>query len=149
MPHFGLMDADALGPERAALMRAKLHIRAGRRRLRQGKVSYAFITLYDALVHAMEWHLLKPELRARLNIREGEDLGNERTVYGILVRSGVLDGRLDYQEVTDMVDGALAFRLEEGFDREGMLGKLEDVFTQLGVLPFDEEELPPEDPSTY
>jgi hypothetical protein len=97
----------------------------------------------------MEWHLLKPELRARLDIREGEDLGDERTVYGILVRSGVLDGRLDYQEVTDMVDGALAFRLEEGFDREGMLGKLEDVFTQLGVLPFDEEELPPEDPSTY
>lgn len=36
MPHFGLMDADALGPIEAPLMRARLHIRGGRRRLRQG-----------------------------------------------------------------------------------------------------------------
>jgi hypothetical protein len=30
MPHFGLMDDDALGPVEGYLMRAKLHIRGGK-----------------------------------------------------------------------------------------------------------------------
>ncbi|MHB8835034.1 MAG: hypothetical protein ACYC9Y_04920 [Candidatus Methylomirabilia bacterium] len=34
-------------------------------------------------------------------------------------------------------------------DAAGVLEGLESVFAQLGVLPFDEGELPPEDPGTF
>ncbi len=49
MPHFGLMDEGSLGPVEGPLMRARLHIRGGKRRLRQGKIAAAIATLYDAL----------------------------------------------------------------------------------------------------
>jgi hypothetical protein len=142
------MDADALGEEQAALMRSKLHIRSGRRRLRQGKVSYGVLTLYDALVHAMQWHVLSPKLRARLDIKEGEDPRDDKTVFAVLNRSGVLDGSFDFDAFDSLVDEALGMKLEH-FDYSDTLGQLEYVMTQLGVMPFDESELPPEKPSTF
>jgi hypothetical protein len=35
-----------------------------------------------------------------------------------------------------------------GYDAD-LLAGIESVMTQLGVLPFDEASLPPEDPSTF
>jgi hypothetical protein len=35
------------------------------------------------------------------------------------------------------------------YDYQGVLSAFESVMTQLGVMPFDEERLPPEDPSTF
>ncbi|MBZ0156901.1 MAG: hypothetical protein K8I29_11925 [Alphaproteobacteria bacterium] len=148
MPHAGLMDADALGPEEAALQQAKLHIRAGKRRLRQGKIAAGVVTLYDALFNAMQWYIFAPERRGPLSIDSGDDLDNEVTVYAILTRSGVLDGRFDYAVFAALVEEALHKELP-GYDYSGMLEGLESVFTQLGVMPFDEGRLPPEDPSTY
>jgi hypothetical protein len=148
MPHFGLMDADALGPEKAALQRARLHIRAGKRRLRQQKISYGIITLADALTHAMQWHLESPALRKKLIIREGEDLTDDGTAYAILVHSGVLDGSFDFDAFDRLVEEALEFRLED-FDYKETLRGIESVMARLGVMPFDESKLPPEDPCTY
>jgi len=65
MPHFGLMDETKMGKADAALMRARLHIRGGRRRLRQKKVAAGLVTLYDALLSAMRWYLLKTPRRNR------------------------------------------------------------------------------------
>ena len=45
MPHFGLMNPEELGPKQSALQRARLHIRAGKRRLSQGKISAGIVTL--------------------------------------------------------------------------------------------------------
>jgi len=80
LPHFGLMDARALGPERAALQRARLHVRGGKRRL-----------------------------------------------------------QATTQELLD----------DRAVDAAGILEGVESVLTELGVLPFDERELPPEDPGTF
>jgi hypothetical protein len=148
MPHFGLMDPGALGPEKAALQRAKLHVRAGRRRLRQGKVSAGIITIYDALVFAMQWYVSSPERRKGLDVREGENIFDEKTAYRILTRSGVLDGSLDFTALDSLVEEALAGDLAD-FDYSGTLKAVESAISQLGVLPFDEGELPPEDPSTF
>jgi N-acetylglucosamine-6-phosphate deacetylase len=74
MPHAGLMDTDALGPESAALQRARLHIRGGKRRLRQGKISAGLLTLYDALNAAMEWYITSPDRKDLLSITEKDDL---------------------------------------------------------------------------
>jgi predicted DNA-binding protein (UPF0278 family) len=142
------MDSDALGPERAALQRAKLHIRGGRRRLRQGRISAGIVTLSDALAYAMQWYVLSPWRREALKVEEEEKLFDDKTAYRVLVRSGVLDGSFDYLEFDRLVDRALAEEIE-GFDYGGTLRGVEKVMEQLGVMPFDESELPPEDPSTF
>ncbi len=148
MPHAGLMKADELGPEAAALQQARLHIRGGKRRLRQGKISAGIVTLYDALISATEWFLLSPERRAALLIRADDDLGSDKTVFDVLVRSGVIGGEFDYEAFDRVVEQALHENLSD-FNYSALLEGIESVMMQLGVMPFDESALPREDPSTY
>jgi hypothetical protein len=147
MPHFGLMDPDALGAEAAALQRARLHIRGGRRRLRQGKISAGLGTLYDALLFAMDWYIASPDRRKNLPIQTDDDLRDDRTVFALLVKAGVIDGRFEYGALRDLVHTAPPE--SSVFDYGEILNQVESVMTRLGVLPFNESDLLPEDPSTY
>lgn len=142
------MDERALGPEAGPLQRAKLHIRGGKRRLRQGKIPEGIITLYDALMAAMEWYFASPARRKGLIIKEGDDLKNDRVLFEILTRSGVLDGSFDYGAFNRLVEEILYRDLRE-IDYMKTLQGVEAVMTQIGVMPFDEAVLPPEDPSTF
>lgn len=142
------MDPDALGPEMAALQRARLHIRAGKRRLRQGKISAGIVTLYDALSYALSWYVHPPERREGLKVEESEDLRDEKTAFRVLTRSGVLDGTFDYPTFDRLLERALVEEIH-GFDYADTVRGIESVMTQLGVMPFEESELPPEDPSTF
>jgi hypothetical protein len=148
MPHFGLMDEDALGPIEGPLMRAKLHIRGAIRRMRQGKTSLAIITLYDALVSALYWYINAPEKKKNLQIREDDNLKDDKTIFNVLKRSGVLDGEFDYETFDALVTKALTQELPAG-DYSDVFKGIESVMTQLGIMPFDESKLPPEDPSTF
>jgi hypothetical protein len=152
MPHFGLMDTDALGPVEAPLMRARLHIRAGKRRLRQGKISAGIVTLYDALSSAMNWYVAVPERISRLNLHEGNKLKNEKTLFSVLTRYGILDGSFDFESFDSIVEIALESDRPEHmkhFDYRDILTGIESVMLQLGVMPFDEDNLPKEDPDTF
>jgi hypothetical protein len=148
VPHFGLMDEEALGPEAGPLQRARLHIRAGRRRLRQGKISAGIVTLYDAMLSALRWYTADPGRKGGLDIREGEDLTDDKIVFGILTRSRVLDGRFDYAEFDRIVEWAMDNEMP-GYDYRVLLKGVEHVMTELGVMPFEESELPAEDPTTF
>jgi hypothetical protein len=148
MPHAGLMNEAALGPVEGPLQRARLHVRGGKRRLRQGKVSAGIATLYDALSAAMQWYIASPEREKGLTIFPGEDLNDDRTAYQVLVRSGALDGRFDFDGLDQLVEDALDHEMP-GFDAGQALAGIESVMTQLGVMPFDEAVLPPEDPATF
>jgi len=147
MPHFGLMDEYALGPVEGPLMRAKLHIRGGRRRLRQGKTSLGIITLYDAIISAMQWYISNPSHKNKFTIKDNENTNDDSTVYKVLTRSGVLDGSFDYDAFSELTERALHQDLS-AYDYQDMLRGVESVMTQLGVMPFDESALPPEDPKT-
>lgn len=147
MPHFGLMDDKVLGPINGPLMRAKLHVRGGRRRLRQGKISLGILTLYDALNSAMHWYVSVPEHNKKLLIQDNDNLNNDDNVFSVLLRSRVIDHSFDYNALNDIVDMALKKDMSS-FDYAEILKGIESVMTQLGVLPFDESELPPEDPNT-
>jgi hypothetical protein len=147
MPHFGLMDPDALGPEAAALQRARLHIRGGRRRLRQGKISAGLGTLYDALLFAMDWYLASPDRRKKIPFQGNENLRDDRTVFALLAKAGVIDGRFDYEGFRELVETAPPG--SSAYDYKEILNRVESLMTQLGIIPFEESELPPEDPSTY
>lgn len=142
------MDEDILGPEAGPLQRARLHIRGGRRRLRQGKISAGIVTLYDAMLSAFRWFVANPERRDKLDIMDGEDMTDERAVFAILTRSGILDDRFDYGEFERLVDWAADHEMPD-YDYHLTLKGVEHVMTQLGVMPFDEKDLPPEDPATF
>ncbi|HMK56667.1 MAG TPA: hypothetical protein VK448_08535 [Dissulfurispiraceae bacterium] len=148
MPHAGLMNERSMGPEEGPLFRAKLHIRGGRRRLRQGKFSAAVVTLSDALNGALEWYVASPERRGMLSIEHGDNLNEDRSIYNLLVRSKVLDGRFDFDAFDRLVERALHEELR-WLDYGETLKGIESVMLQLGVMPFDEAALPPEDPATY
>jgi len=146
MPHFGLMDEKALGPVAGPLQRARLHLRGGRRRLGEGKIGAGVVTLYDAVSAAMESYAVSG--KRPLQLRRRNDLYNEKKLYAELVRSGVLDGSFDFEEFTGLMEKALEQELP-GYDFRGLLAGVEALLLQLGVLPFDESTLPPEDPKTY
>lgn len=149
MPHAGLMVEREMGDEEGPLLRARLHIRSGRRRLRQGKIAAGIVTLYDALIGAIEWYFASPERRSMLIIKDNDNLKDEKNLYKILVRSGVLDGRFDFEEFVDKVVDRATYDEMRDYDYTYILKAIEDVMTQIGVMPFDEEELPAEDPSVF
>jgi hypothetical protein len=148
MPHFGLMDENKLGPGKGPFLRARLHIRGGKRRLREGKISAGIVTLYDALEGAMRSYVEDPNHRALLDSRLDEDLNNERTLYAALVRSRVLDGAFDFDAFDRLVERALHEEMP-GYEYRQLLKDIDSVMVQLSVMPFDETSLPPEDPKTY
>lgn len=148
MPHFGLMDEKELGPVEGPLLRTRLHIRSGRRRLRQGKTAAGIATLADALSSAFQWYLASPGLGDAIEARADDNLNDDRTVYRILVRAGVLDGSFDFDAFARLVERALD-EDTDGIDEVDLLQGLERIMEQLGVMPFDEDALPPEDPNTY
>ena len=148
MPHFGVIDEDALGPVEGPLMRAKLHLRSGRRRFERGMPADGIVIVFDALCSAMQWYIAAPERRRALKLNPGDDLLDDRNLYAVLVRSRVLDGRLDFEEVDAFVAKALAGKTEN-FDWRRFMAEMECVFTQLGVMPFDEKALPEETPEPF
>ncbi|MFH7326812.1 hypothetical protein [Desulfurivibrio sp. C05AmB] len=148
MPHFGLMDEKELGPVEGPLFRTRLHIRSGRRRLRQGKTAAGIATLADALSSAFQWYLAAHDLGDALEVRADDNLNDDLTVYQILVRTGVLDGAFDFEDFDLLVERALDDDTE-GIDEDEFLQDLEGIMRQLGVMPFDEGALPAEDPNTY
>ena len=146
MPHFGLMDEQRLEPEEAAAQRARLHVRAGRRRLRQGKLAAGISTIYDALVSAMRWYALTH--RQELHGLEQDDLENDPALFDRLTEAGVLDGTFDFDRLEKLMEKSVN-RAPLEFDWQRELTAVESLLTQLGLLPFDESTLPPEDPATF
>jgi hypothetical protein len=147
MPHFGLIDENKLGPVESLLMRARLHIRCGKRRVREEKVSLGILTLYDALNSALQWYVSLPEQNSIVEQNSNKDFRDEETIIEVLIHAGILDGSFDYNELNEIVDKALKEELSD-YNCTGLMNGIENVMVCLGVMPFDESKLPPEDPET-
>lgn len=143
MPHAGLMDEKELGAVNGPLQRARLHLRAGKRRLGQGKISAGIVTLYDAVLAAFDWYAASHDF-----IKIGENSTDEKAFYELLVRSGVLDGSFDFNGFDTLTEKALHQELRD-CDYHQIVDAIAGVMGQLGVMPFDETTLPPEDPQTF
>lgn len=148
MPHFGLMDEAALSYDEAALLRARLHLRGGRRRLDQGKFAAGVAALFDALCSGMRWHLLTSGQESLRGLRQEIDLRSDRDLFLALVEAGVFDNPQDFSRLDTLLDQCLA-GLTPNLDADQVLALIEGWLTRLGVMPFDESALPPEDPNTY
>ena len=149
MPHFGLMDESGMPIHEAALLRARLHLRSGRRRLCEGKLRSGVETLYDALYSAMRAYVLAPEEQHRF---EGVDISSEQALYDALVGAGILNGRFDFLRFKEMIDQALNEEVpvyDHEYDPAWLISGIESIMTLLGFLPFDESTLPKEDLGTF
>jgi hypothetical protein len=65
-----------------------------------------------------------------------------------LVDSEVIEAGFDYEAFRKVVETALRREIPEN-DYTEIFKAIESVMTRLGVMPFEESELPPEDPATY
>lgn len=146
-PHFGLMDESNMTKEDALLLRAKLHWRGGIRRSRENKNASGIATLYDAMLSAMRWYILT-SLRDEAGKDVIENIENERFVFFLLRKAGLLPFSFDLEFIEDVVDKAL---MEEDIEskKDQFIEQVKEAMIKLAVLPFDESELPPEDPSTF
>lgn len=146
-PHFGLIKEQDLSHEEILLIRARLHWRCGRRRLREEKIPSGIATIYDALLSGMRWLILTEPAYKPDDFSE-ENLENERYVFHVLKKNGVIDSSLDIPEIQDLVDKAL---MEENITsgKDKFVSMIETFLTRIGVLPYDESKLPPEDPATF
>jgi len=148
MPFLGYTDNRTPCAEEVMLLRSRLHICAGSRRLREGKISLGIVTLYCALNSAMQWYVACPENTRKLRTISTDNLKDDNILFDILRRSGVITSGFDYSAFSDLVDEAL-YKNVSDFDYSGILTDIESVMTQLGVIPFEESELPPDDPGIF
>jgi hypothetical protein len=149
MPHFGLMDTrDSFEKPEGALLRARLHIRGGKRRLRQGKISAGIVTLYDALLFGLRWYAFSPENRKALGIRLEDAFPDEKRIFELIKSLDLFPVEFDYDKFDMLVEKAVEDEMAD-YDYSGILRDFETFMTGLGVMPFNESELPPEDPATF
>ncbi len=149
MPHFGLID-DTLQQADASLLRARLHVRGGRIRLSEGRKEDGVAALYDAMVYAMLRFFYSKESRTKLQINNGVDLSEDRTLFIILQKSGIIDQSIGiddfdylYQKMDEAIEGELT-----DFDEDLFISRFERIMTSLEAIPFDERDLPEGDPVT-
>ena len=143
MPHFGLID-ESLQQADASLLRARLHVRGGQIRLSEGRKEDGVAALYDAMVHAMLRFLDSDELKRNLQIADDDNLNDDRTLFTILKKSGVIDSSLEvedfdylYQKMDDAIEDTLT-----DFDEHQFMFRFNRIMTALGVIPFDDSDLP-------
>ncbi|MFP3984141.1 MAG: hypothetical protein ACLFV2_10685 [Desulfurivibrionaceae bacterium] len=149
MPHFGLIDEENMAEDEVLLMRARLHLRSGRRRLYEGKLPDAVAVLYDAVWSAMQWVALNSDWWDSETVnRQNELLEDDLRLHELLQRKGIWHRALNYHELRQLVEQALQGSVPE-FDRQDLLNRIEALMTVFGVMPFDENELPPEAPDAF
>jgi len=145
MPHFGIVDEGSMEPREAMLLRAKVHLRSARRRLRDGYIQEGVATLNDTVDSAMSWYAMDPANRDGLDVKPGEDVEDGAVLCLVLYRSGVISDAGVFYRLSEAAEGMLDGDVSEGdVDADGLLSASERVLEELGVLPFDESELPPE-----
>ena len=148
MPHFGLMEEATMSKEAAALLRARLHLRGGRRRLRQGKTAAGLAALYDALGSGMQWYILRARDASLMSLKLMVDRYADHELFSALALAGILDDTPAFRQLESLLDQLLKGQTP-GFDQPRVVTVIEHWLTLLGVMPFDEETLPCEDPETF
>ncbi|UCE12541.1 MAG: hypothetical protein JSV04_10130 [Candidatus Heimdallarchaeota archaeon] len=74
-----------MNPDEAALLRAQLHVRGGKRRISQKKLSAGIAALHDAFIFAMQRFFLSPDYEELLNLRDNEiDFDDDYNLFIIL-----------------------------------------------------------------
>lgn len=149
MPHFGLMDDTKLAPAEAALLRARLHWRGGKRRISQNKRKAGIATLWDAVLSAARYyHLTELAQHGTKQVDVSTTSFDDVVVLRRLAEEGRLGDMKDFKFLEKISDTTVMGG-EISDDLSAALVVTEAILTNLGILPFDESCLPSEDPATF
>jgi len=146
MPHFGLIDENLSEIEKL-LLRARLHVRGGKIRIKLNRVSDGIAALYDAMIHAFYWFFLKDdELKPLLCDNHG-NYKDEDHLYNILISLGKINRGFNMKTFLKLSEMALNNEVND-YDYKELLKNYNHLMEQLGVIPYDEEKLPKGTPIT-
>ena len=137
MPHHGLMDATKMTEEQASLMRARLHLRGGTRRLEEGLSAAGIVALYDALLFGMRYFIARTHHSLHIDLTNNEDLWDHAALYHTLTKAGVFEDPYAFNHLSLTVEQAL-WQESFSFDADAVLAEVEEMLTRLGVIPFNE-----------
>jgi len=133
MPHYDSMDATQMTEEDAALMRARLHLLGGKRRLQEGLSAAGLAALYDAILFGMRHYIARHERCA--SFVKDADLWDAVALYHALARAGVFDDPHAFNRLSLIVERAL-WQHSFSFDADATLAEVEKMLTKLGIFPF-------------
>ena len=141
MPHYGLVDETKMTEAEAALMRARLHLHGGKRRLQDGLSAAGIAALYDSVLFGMRYYIAKHKRCA--SFVQNTDLWDAAGLFQALARAGVFDDPLTFNHFSLIVERAL-WQESFSFDADATLAEVEEMLRKLGVMPFNESTFPGE-----
>ncbi|MFX0040925.1 MAG: hypothetical protein ACFFCY_13685 [Promethearchaeota archaeon] len=141
MPHFGLID-EKLPEMEQCLLRARLHIRGGKKRIKKGEFSAGVAALYDAFIFSLYWYFLSDDMLKPLLFNGDGTYNDEEILYLILLSYGKIDGTFDLKGFLKLTIKAINNELNEVNDT--FMQDFDSLMEQLKVLPYNENRLPQE-----
>jgi len=142
MPHFGLIDEDLPEVEQC-LLRARLHISGGKKRIERGEISAGIAALYDALIFSLYWYFLSDKLLKPLLYNGDGTFNDEEILYSILLSYGKIDGKFDFTGFLKLTVKALNKELNE-FKYDTLINDFDKLMEQLKVVPYNDNSFPQE-----
>ena len=133
MPAYGITGVNGMTEADAALLRARLRLCGGKRRLRKGLSAAGFVALYDALLFGMRYYIARH--KRCTSFVDNTDLWDAASLFQALTRAGVFDDPLRFNRFSLVVERAL-WQGSLSFDMDATLAEVETLLTQLGVMPF-------------
>ena len=121
---------------KAALLCARLCLRTGKRYLQEGLFTAAIAALYDAILFAMQYYVAEPTSHGYANISR-DDLWDYAALYHKLAKAGVFDDPNAFNHLSLIVERSL-WQGSFSFDANSILREVENLLSQLGVMPFNE-----------
>lgn len=135
------MDEDSIDTPDGATYRAQLHYRSALRRLEENKTIHAIATMFDAIEYALKSPLLKehdPQMIS--DIDSLPELAKYHNFNSQIVNS--------LQTIQDQFE-LLMEDMETEVDVQKFMQLSDEILEELNLLPFNLDELPPENPGIY
>ncbi|MFW9820366.1 MAG: hypothetical protein ACFFE5_12215 [Candidatus Thorarchaeota archaeon] len=139
MPHFGLVD-EKLPEIEQYLLRARLHIRSGKKRIEKGETSAGVAALYDAFIFSLYWYFLSDEMLKPFLFNGDGTYNDEELLYHILLIYGRINGTFNFERFLKLTVKAINNELDE-INYDNFIEDFDALMEQLNVVPFDENTL--------
>jgi hypothetical protein len=146
MPHFGLIDGKLPEIEQC-LLRARFHIRGGKKRIEKGEISAGIATLYNAFIFSLYWYFLSDEMLKPYLLNGDGSYNDEEILYHILLSYGKIDGNFNLKNFLRLTVKAINNELNE-FIYDDFIKDFDSLMEQLKILPYNENILLEEQPIT-
>ncbi|MFW9785186.1 MAG: hypothetical protein ACFFFB_23095 [Candidatus Heimdallarchaeota archaeon] len=139
MPHFGFIDKKLPGIEQC-LLRARLNIIKGKKKIKNREFSTGIVELYDGFVFSLYWYFLSDKMLKPLLFNRDGSYKDEEILYQLLLLHGRIDGTFDFGTFLGLTVKAINNELKE-FKYETLIKAFDSLMVELQVLPYKKKNL--------